>query len=188
MSLTKQKILAKFFDLLLELADDGKAELLMQGHNASGKGIASIKPKITSTDLNQLVGAIMAEGYLLVQDSGLPASSIPFSGTGGGSRSSKYIKGLMRWIQIIKPGLEILERKSFAFAIANTHKKEGMPTGGAYNWTLNGRRTDWIQYGLDEKAQNLEDRLRVLDLIVESFEEQLDSISAEASQVTIGDT
>lgn len=171
--LTKDKIVARFLDALEQLADDGKAELFAQGHKATGRGIASVEAVITSDDLSRLTGAILANDYLVGPiNEGVSASRVPFSGTGGGG-SSKYIDSLIRWAQVVKPGLSLKEARSFAFAVAQTAKQEGHPTNGSFAFSKNGRRTAWIENGIEPGAQNLEDDLRLFELVADSFEQAI---------------
>ena len=170
--LTSQKVIERFQDGLNKLADSGKLELAAQGHKASGKGVNSIEAKITSKNLDKLIGVILANDYLIPVDSGVKASRVPFGGTGGGG-TSKYIEGLLSWVNIIKPGLSERKKLSFVFAIAKTHKKQGIPTSGSYRFSQNGRRKNWILNGIEKQAEGFEDEFRLFDLIVDSFEESI---------------
>lgn len=171
--LTKDKIVARFLDALEELAEAGKAELFAQGHRATGRGIASVEAVITSEDLNRLTGAILANDYLVGPiDQGVSASRVPFSGRGGGG-TSKYIQGLIAWAKVVKPGLSLSEARSFAFAVAQTAKNEGHPTNGSFAFSQNGRRTAWIANGIEPAAQNIEEDLRLFELVADSFEESI---------------
>lgn len=174
--LNKKKVIQRFLEGLEKLADKGKQELAQQGHRATGKGIASIEAKITSQSLDKLVGVILANDYLIPVDLGVSASRIPF-GQGGGGKS-KYIQGLINWVSVIKPGLSEKKKLSFVFAIAKTHKREGMPSRGSYSYTRNGRRKNWIQFGLEDNAQTFEEEFRLFDLIVDSFEKSIASALA----------
>lgn len=169
--LTKDKVIARFREGLEKLADSGKQELAKQGHKATGKGINSIKVEIKEASLRKLVGVIVANDYLLPVDSGVSASRVPFGGGSGGS--SKYIQGLISWVNVIKPGLPENERISLVFAIANTHKREGIPSKGSYSFTQNGRRKNWIKYGIEDNAQQFEEEFRLFDLLVDSFDEAI---------------
>lgn len=151
------------------MADKGKIELAAQGHRASGRGIESIEAEITEASVNRLVGVIWANDYLVPVDTGVSAARVPFGGGGGGG-TSRYIQGLLDWIAIIKPGLDTKEAKSFAFAIAHTHKREGIPSNGSYAFSQNGRRTGWIEAGIAANQEEFEEDLRLFGLIADSFE------------------
>jgi hypothetical protein len=162
------KILDAFRNVLSELSSSAKAELLAQGHKATGRGIASIEPLIQSDDAARLVGVIMANDYLIPVDTGVKADKIPFSGKGKGG-TSKYIQGLLNWISVIRPGLTAKESLGFAFAIAHKHKKEGNPTRGSYSFSSNGRRTGWIEYGIQKNVGDIPAQLRLVVILDQSF-------------------
>jgi len=174
--LTKQKVIQRFQDGLEKLADQARQELAQQGHRATGKGIASLEGKVTSDNLRKLVGVILANDYLIPVDTGVSASRVPFGRGGGGT--SKYIQGLLRWVNVIRPGLSDRERFSFVFAIANTHEREGIPSRGSYQFTANGRRKNWIKFGIEDNEQEFEKEFRLFDLIVDSFDEAIAKASA----------
>lgn len=171
---TRDKITERFLKALETLADRAKAELFAQGHNASGRGINSIEPKITAADLDRLVGVILANDYLVGPvDKGVKASRVAYGGGGGSGRKSKYISGLLAWAAIVKPGLSLKERKSFVFAVAAKHKREGIPTRGSYSFSSNGRRLSWIENGIERFVDDVEAAFRAADFIATSFEESI---------------
>lgn len=163
------KILKRFQLALENMADNGRLELARQGHKATGSLINSLEAKITSSDIDRLVGVIMSNDYGVIVDQGVPPNRVPFGG--GSGNSSQYIQGLLNWVSIIRPGLSSQEAKSFVFAIANTHKKEGIPSRGSYAFTSNGRRKNWIKFGLESQADQLEKDLRLFAILSLSFEE-----------------
>lgn len=170
--LTKQKVIDRFREGLAKLADQGRAELAAQGHRATGKGIASLEGLVTSDNLEKLVGVIMANDYLIPVDTGVPASRVPF-GSGSPGGNSKYIQGLLDWVGVIKPGLAEKKKISFVFAIARAHKREGIPTRASVRFARNGRRKNWIKFGLEDNVEQFENEFRLFDLIVDSFEEAI---------------
>jgi hypothetical protein len=165
----------RFRDALKKLAEAGKIELVQQGHKATGKLVNSIEEKVVEATLDKLVGVIYSEDYYIYVNDGVKASRVPFSGSRGSSsnQTSKYIEGLLRWAQVVKPGLNEKERKSFVFAVANTHRKEGIPTSGSFSYSKNGRRTAWIRYGFEEYVPVLENNLRLFDLLEAILTEQV---------------
>lgn len=158
------------------MADEGRMELARQGHKATGKLINSLEARITSDDVDRLVGVILSNDYGLIVDQGVKPSRIPFGGSGSPGATSKYIQGLFNWVAVIKPGLSQGERRSFVFAIANTHKKEGMPTRGSYAFSQNGRRKSWIKYGLESSEEQVERDLRLFAILSLSFEQAIDNV------------
>lgn len=170
----REEILSTFKKSLEKMADRGRIRLAEQGHRATGKLINSIEAQITSDDIDNLIGVILAEDYGLIVDSGVPAGRIPFT-PGSGAKSSKYIQALIDWIDIIRPGLADNERKSFAFAIAHTHKREGMPTRASSRFSKDGTRTNWIESSFEGQAEEIERELRILRIINASFERSIDA-------------
>ena len=175
--MNKQQILKEFKETfesaLTDMADSGKKELLRQGHKATGSLIKSVEPKVASTQLTKMVGVILANDYGLIVDGGVKASRVPFSGVGGGG-TSQYIQALIEWANIVRPSLTDEETKSFVFAVANTHRREGIPTNGSFSYSENGRRTEWIRYGLEEFVPILEGNLRLFDLLSRLIECEID--------------
>jgi hypothetical protein len=71
------------------------------------------------------------------QDTGVPASKIPFSGKGRGrAKVSKYIEGLITFAK----DKGMINPKNAAFAIAMVHKREGMQTKRSKRFSKTGRR------------------------------------------------
>lgn len=173
----EKQVIEEFQKGLEALADKAKQELAAQGHRATGKGIESIEAQITSKKLDKLVGVILANDYLLPVDRGVSSQSVPFSGRSG-NRSSKYISALMDWVSIIKPGMSDNERRSFVFAIAHTHKKEGIPSRGSYSFSENGRRKSWIQYGIEENENELQEAMDMFRTIKSYFDHSIQKAAA----------
>lgn len=164
------EIAAEFLRMLKDLEKTGKDELKAQGHVATGRGLNSIQALITDQSVDRLVGVIMAEDYLIGPvDKGVKRSRIPYTPGRSRARTSLYIQGLINWARTVKPGLSDQERKSFAFAVAAKHKKEGMPTRGSYAFSSNGRRKGWIENGIELNAAGIADRLRLLELFTARF-------------------
>ena len=175
--LLAQRIERRFQELLDWLVEQGREEITQQGHVATGRGRASLEGRIDKRDLQRLEGWILAEEYMVDPvDDGVKAGRVPFSG-GRGRRQSKYIQGLIRWLRTVKPSLTDQERKSMAFAIGQTAKREGHPTRGSYRFSQNGRRTGWIQKGLETNEREITRRLRVEALVEGSLIDTLLSAS-----------
>ena len=165
-----QAIIERFKAAVDKVVEAGKEELRQQGHRASGRLESSFEVDFDFSDLNRLIARIYVNDYALPLDTGVPASKIPYSSPGR-ANTSRYIEGLIRWAGIVKPGLNEKQRRSFAFAVANAHKREGMPTAGSYSFSKNGRRKDWIKHGLEEPAQALEKDLKLFELAAGYFEQ-----------------
>ena len=55
---------------------------------------------------------------------------------------------------------DLRTKKSVAFAIAHTQKKEGMPTRGSYQYSTTGKRTGWINDAFEKNLNNIGDYIR----------------------------
>ena len=165
-----QQIIERFKAAVDKVVEAGKDELRQQGHKASGRLEQSFEVDFDFSDLNRLVARIYVNDYALSLDTGVPASRIPYSRPGR-AKTSRYIEGLIPWAGIVKPGLNEKQRKSFAFAVATAHKREGMPTAGSYSFSKNGRRKEWIKYGLEQPAQELERDLKLFESAASYFEQ-----------------
>lgn len=170
-------LIRTFQRILDKLADAGKLELAQQGHRATGKGIESVEGVVSDITVDKLVGVIMANDYLLPVDTGVKASRIAYN-PGSGTRTSKYIEGLIRWAGVVKPSLSPKERKSFAFAVAAKHKREGMPTRASFSFSRNGRRKDWVKFGLADNVDAIVEAANMLEVFERQFDKALQNIAA----------
>lgn len=85
---------------------------------------------------------------------GVQAGNIPF-GRKTGAKRSKYIQGLIKYVER-RMGVAGREGVSIAFAIANAHKKEGMPTKASERFSQTGKRTGWLDEALTEGEQEID--------------------------------
>ena len=123
-----------------------KKELLKtwvaQGHNINGKVVKEMDIVVEQT-LDSISFLFFTFPYGAYIESGVSANKIPFSGIGGGGKSA-YIQGLIAYaLKKLNVG-SLQEAKSAAFAIAHTHKKQGMPSTSSNRFSSTGRRTGWI--------------------------------------------
>ncbi|MEL6274592.1 MAG: hypothetical protein AAFU03_05795 [Bacteroidota bacterium] len=163
-------IVNEFEKLLLELVKSAEKEVREQGHVASGRGLRSIDFEIFDRNPNRLVGAIVAEDYMIDDvDPGKTAAEVRRE-----PRARRLVE-LANWIRIVRPGLSAQERRSFAFLIDRKHRQVGVPTRGSFAFSLNGRRTGWIQEGVVKPAEQLdiERRLRLFELFSRDIEERI---------------
>jgi hypothetical protein len=167
----EEKIKENFRKAVSNLVDAAKMEILQQGHKASGRLINSLSFEIDASRVNRLIAYIYAEDYGLIVDEGVKAARVPFGGGRGGT--SAYIEGLLNWVDYVRPGLQIKEKFSFVFAVANTHKKEGIPSRGSFSFSRNGRRRSWIKFGIENNLSKLEEDLQLFNAINASFEQAL---------------
>lgn len=123
-------------------------ELTDQGHVMTGSLLKSIQIRSTTIS-NKLImeGSFFAYGRIL--ENGVTAANIPY-GTSSGKKTSKYIQGLVEFVKLRRIETDNKKALGVAFAIAKTHKKEGMPTKNAFSatFTKNGRRLGWLEFAL----------------------------------------
>lgn len=141
-------------EILKELIAEFQDELRQQGHVLTGKLINSMSFRVDEFS-SQIIGVIEFEDYGRFVDTGVPASHIPFSGRSGKGGTSKYIEGLIRFFKL--RGLSGREAKQAAFATANKHRREGMPTLASRRFSQNGDRKGFI----NKRLQKAEPRILV---------------------------
>ena len=110
--------------------------------------------------------------YVAILNRGVEPSRIPFS-PGSGAGRSLYIEGLTNYA-MKRMGLRGKEALSVAFAIARTHKKEGMPTRGSYSFSSTGKRTGFTEDYIEKHQADIENFSfslfdEVINSTIESF-------------------
>ncbi len=134
-------------------------ELLMrewvdQGHFMDGRVVNEMELKISET-VSGFEAAGMMFPYASYMEYGVEASRIPFSGRSGRGGKSRYIEALTSYVQRRMAITDLKEAKSVAFAIAHTHKKEGMPSLRSKEYSKTGKRTGWVTETLANNADQL---------------------------------
>ena len=160
----RDSIRKKLESLINDIITDLRNEIDVQGHNASGSLSNTLNYKITESDQSGFLGVIFGNEYWVFLENGVTAQRIPYSGArkkGGGGRKSKYIEELKRWAEIVRPELSDEERTDFAFAVANTHRKEGMPSRESYQFSRNNKRKEFAKSVLDNYVNNIVGRLEL---------------------------
>lgn len=130
------------------------AALLSRGLKASGDLINSVEVKV-----KEFVSSIVIEGefnfYGAIMDAGVPANRVPFN-PGSGAKTSLYLAGLQRWIRIKGFAQGVKQVLGIAFAIANKHKKVGIP--------VDKSKVGWMTQTLDKnEAKIVKDIENALD-------------------------
>ena len=148
-------------ELLIEAT---KREWEGQGKKASGRAMQSIEGVVTSR-VEDLTGIVLVEDYMEIQDRGVPASRIAFTPRRPGAPTrggrSQLIESLVEWSRFVKPGLSEKERLGFAFAVATTMSREGMPTRGSVRYSPNGRNLYWSRFALEAVQKDIENIIQV---------------------------
>ena len=127
-------------DVLIFVKNELVKELKSQGHNNTGSLVSSIE-LVSKSIADDVVGEIYMNDYWEPLNTGVRANRIPYQ-RGSGKKSSKYIDGLIRYFQ--SKGLALNEAKNAAFATANKHKQEGMPTSASYRFSQNNKRIGFM--------------------------------------------
>lgn len=122
-----------------------------QGHHMTGKVVEEIDYVVEQDFAGvSIVGMMYAYGGYM--NEGVAASSIPFN-PGSGAGKSKYISALIGYVQKRMAVNDLRTAKSVAFAIAHTHKKQGMPSMASSRFSQTGKRTEWVN---DALGKNLD--------------------------------
>jgi hypothetical protein len=151
--MTKDELLKEIATLVI---DSFKKQIQIQGHTLTGELEASFEASFLRFGLTDVI-AISFNDYGVPLDTGVSAERIPFSLSGNGGKS-RYIEGLTRFAKL-RFGVSDREAQSIAFAIAQKHKKEGMPTKDSYQFSKNGSRINWIDLALSETAADIDQAL-----------------------------
>lgn len=140
--INEKEIIEIISDLIKQ---DISTKLKEQGHNNTGSLLNSISYKITQT-ADSIITDFYLNNYGNIVDFGVRANRIPYR-RGSGAKKSKYIDGLINYFQ--SKGLSDAESKRAAFATANVHKQDGMPTKASSRFSKTGERTGFITKVID---------------------------------------
>lgn len=140
--INEKEIIEIISDLIKQ---DISTKLKEQGHNNTGSLLNSISYKITQT-ADSIITDFYMNNYGNIVDFGVRANRIPYR-RGSGAKKSKYIDGLINYFQ--SKGLSDAESKRAAFATANVHKQDGMPTKASSRFSKTGERTGFITKIID---------------------------------------
>jgi hypothetical protein len=143
-------------------------ELLNQGHKASGNLIESVQAEFTRR-MKVFEIAISYLKYGVYLEKGIKAREYKR----GPSREE--IEGLLNWLRYKRLVAQIDNAaRSFAFAIAYAHRRDGFPTPNARNFSPNGRTTRFQSIAINNIA-NEADRLlgeaitEAMNLVIENI-------------------
>lgn len=95
-------------------------------------------------------------GYARFVNIGVSADRIPFGGRKTGAKTSAYIQGLIKYV-LNRMGIGGAQGVSIAFAIANKHKKEGMPTDNSKKYSKTGKRTEFIEEAFKKGEKEIDE-------------------------------
>lgn len=126
-------------------------ELKDQGHNASGRGIASFSYVVKLLG-SIVVGQVYGNDYLKFVDTGTRPHRPPFS-------------KIYAWAKLVKAGLSEKLRKKFAWSVVASIEKYGTPSPGSYKYSKNGRRTNWSKFAVIASEKTLDDIIEDNDFV-----------------------
>lgn len=130
------------YDAVLKLiASAIRQELIDQGHYIAPGGLADdIETKVKES-LDSVELEIYMRNYAQYINRGVRPENVPFSGVTGSGGRSAYIEGLIKFAE--RRGFD--NPKSAAFAIAQKHKQEGIPTRASEKFSKTGARTAFLE-------------------------------------------
>jgi len=131
-----------------------REQILLQGHRLTGSLIKSARANSVVVNEDSAVVRILLNDYGVPLNTGVPAPRIPY-GSYTGARVSKYIQGLKRFAKL---RFRVTDKQALgiAFAIANKHKKEGMPTANSFRFSKNGMRTRYVEQTIKNITKDIE--------------------------------
>ena len=136
----------------------------MQGHKLTGGLINSIEYQVRAQVTAASIDFYMYD-YGVILDKGVSAANIPYQ-RGSGAGSSKYIDGLKQYARLRMGAATEKEAERIAFAIANKHKSEGMPTKASFVFSSTGKRTGAIDAALEDANPEV---TRLINLAMEEY-------------------
>jgi len=161
-----------------------KLELAAQGHTLTGALIDSVRGVITTTTTGAMIEGVWLS-YGGPVNTGVPASNIPYTrGSRSGGGSSAYIAGLTLFAKLRFRATD-KEATRIAFAIANKHKQQGMPTQASKRFSKTGKRTGAVQDALEKVNPQIQQIINevityyVNDLIVTTFKTNIPDVKVQ---------
>lgn len=123
-------------------------EWIEQGHNASGKTLEELEI-VYVEEGGKAIFRGLGSKVMAIHDKGVKPKRIRISW-------AKWKVVGFTWSKIIKPNMTNTARYRFLWFTWLKWKKEGMPTRNSYQYSKNGRRTDWTTNSVfDEATQDL---------------------------------
>jgi len=134
--------------ILEKVRQDLKAALatewVLQGHRLTGEFEDEIEVRTEVTEKGLKVDVLMLKrGKAL--ELGRHRSEIQITGA--------YIAGLIDYVRKRMEITDTKKAKSVAFAIANTHKKQGMPSKNSRRFSKTGKRTGFVNETIRKNSE-----------------------------------
>lgn len=134
--------------IILQLRDRFIQELENQQHILTGRLSGSFEYKIEPSGFGDWITSLFMDEYGIYVDQGVRAERVPFN-RGSGAGDSKYIDGLIQFWK----DRGVADPVRAAFALANVHKKEGIPTNASR--TIANNRLGFITNNLEKNVTEL---------------------------------
>ena len=157
----------------LKLKDAIVEEFNRQGHRLTGQSMEDTSV-VVDFDGSRADVQVFSPASVAILNQGVSAERIPYE-RGSGAGHSLYIEALARYVER-RMGIGGKKGLSVAFAIAESHKKEGMPTRNSSIYSENGRRIGFIDDMLeDDDNQSLINKFsldlfnEVVDVVIENL-------------------
>jgi len=128
---------------LLRLELQSKLQAQGRGSSKDSALSKSLEYEIKAS-ANVLIASMYANEYWVYVENGVKASRIPYSRGPKRGGTSKYIQALIKFFRF-KVGKSEKKATRLAFATANKHKKEGMPTRASFRFSRDGTRTGFVE-------------------------------------------
>lgn len=131
--------MAKYSNILKLIISELQAELIGQGHKATGSLVSSFEGSVLTLP-NSIVIQILMNDYGIYVNEGRRAGA-----------KKVPLKVLMDWVEQRAIASGNKEVKNVAFAIQEKIFQEGSPTSGSFKFAPNGRRKGFIDFVIDNK-------------------------------------
>lgn len=131
--------MAKYSNILKLIISELQAELIGQGHKATGSLVSSFEGSVLTLP-NSIVIQILMNDYGIYVNEGRRAGA-----------KKVPLKVLMDWVEQRAIASGNKEVKNVAFAIQEKIFQEGSPTNGSFKFAPNGRRKGFIDFVIDNK-------------------------------------
>ena len=141
--------------------------IIEQGHKLTGKVYEDVDNVVKSLQDSYLLEG-WYQDYSVYLYHGVKAGRIPYN-PGSGAKHSLYIEAMIRYAK----HRGMTNPKSAAFAIASTHKREGMPTKASSRFSKSGERLRFLDFALENERVDQKVSDILFQAVVSTFENAL---------------
>ena len=140
------------------VVDQLRRTLQIQGHSLTGaleKSIESVSDRLN----DGFIIKFYYEQYGTAVDAGISKDRIPYTPGEKRADTSKYIEGLVKYVQQRMNISGDKDALSAAFAIARKHKNEGMSTIASKEFSDTKQRNKWVDNTLERIDEALAEKI-----------------------------